>query len=67
MKIEQANKLINKHEKEDLPALRSQLETNTIEINNLKNTKVENKNGQGYKITDPLINSYSQEVQTRKQ
>ena len=26
MKIEQANKLINKHEKEDLPELRSQLD-----------------------------------------
>lgn len=34
-----------------------QLENNTIEINNLKN-----KNVQGYKITDPLINSYSQEL-----
>lgn len=32
MKIEQANKLINKHEKEDLPELRSQLETIAVQL-----------------------------------
>ena len=40
-----------------IPSIESSLEDKTIEINNLKN-----KNVQGCKITDPLINSYSQEL-----
>lgn len=47
---------------DEIDNINSSLETNTIELNNLKNTKVENIKVQGYKITDPLINSYSQEL-----
>lgn len=45
MKIEQANKLINKHEKEDIPKIKEQLETRTTydyvntKIGNMGNTK----------------------------
>ena len=42
---------------DEIDEINSSLEDNTIEINNLKN-----KNVQGCKITDPLINSYSQEL-----
>lgn len=48
MKIEQANKLINKHEKEDIPKIKEQLETNTfqIDVNNMSSSVVA-QNGAG--------------------
>lgn len=57
MKIEQANKLINKHEKEDLPELRSQLEHITNQtglesnLDKFKKMVIESKNNQLNNVT----------------
>ena len=64
MKIEQANKLINKHEKEDLPELRSQLET--IVQSKAEKTQTDNLQGQiNTLVVNGTGNSNPEVVQSR--